>query len=249
VRAESAVAMRSRLVANVSHELRTPINVIVGYADMLMDASVAGPEVADAATRIRHNAVTLEALIGELLDLSRLSSGKVELAIEEVHVPSLLADVAERTRFGLRGKPVSVHVDCALVRCRSDRLRLGQVLTNLASNAAKFTSSGRITIGSRESHEGHVFEVRDTGCGIPADRQNTIFDAFEQVVPGTNGAGGIGLGLAIVRQLVDLLGGTVEVASEVGVGSTFTVVLPAAEAPLRAPAPDAVPLDLPTTAA
>jgi signal transduction histidine kinase len=238
-RAETAVAMRSRLVANVSHELRTPINVIVGYADMLMDAGMTGSDVADTAARIRHNAETLEALIGELLDLSRLSSGKVAVAIEDVDVPSLLADVAERTRFGLGGKPVSVDVDCTLARCPSDRLRLGQILTNLASNAAKFTAGGRITIGARATPEGHVFAVRDTGCGIPADRQESIFDAFEQVVPGLNGAGGIGLGLAIVRQLVDLLGGTVHVASEVGVGSTFTVVLPAVPAPACAPVPDA----------
>jgi signal transduction histidine kinase len=241
-RAESAVAMRSRLVANVSHELRTPINVIVGYTEMLTDPDVTEREIRDASGRIRYNAVMLEALIAELLDLSRLTSGRVELAREDVDVPSLLADVAERTRFGLRGKAVSVHVECTLDRCPTDRLRLGQILTNLAGNAAKFTSRGRITIGARASQEGHVFEVQDTGCGIPADRQASIFDAFEQVVPGIDGTGGIGLGLAIVRQLVDLLGGTVEVASEVGVGSTFTVVLPAVPAPRHPRAAGPAPL-------
>jgi len=226
-RAESAVAMRSRLVANVSHELRTPINVIIGYADVLIDVgAAAGPEITDAATRIRYNAVALEALVSQLLDLSRLSSGKVDLAIEDVDVPVLLDDVAERTRFQLGGKPVAVTVDCTVDRCPADRLRLEQILTNLAGNAAKFTSRGRFDIVARRSPEGYVFEVADTGCGIPADRQETVFDAFEQVVPGVHSVGGIGLGLAIVRQLVDLLGGTVRLASEVGVGSRFTVLLP-----------------------
>jgi signal transduction histidine kinase len=229
-RAQRAVAMRSRLVADVSHELRTPLNVIVGYADMLLDTAESPATVTDTVSRIRSHAVLLEALLSDLLDLSRLASGRVEPVLEDVDVPALLADVAERTRLLVRDKPVEVVVECTLARCRSDRLRLEQILTNLATNAAKFTAEGTITLAAHSSGDHVVFKVSDTGCGIPPAKHESIFDAFEQVAPASDGASGIGLGLAIVRQLTDLLGGTVTVASEVGAGATFTVTLPEAAA-------------------
>lgn len=236
-RAEDIVEMRARLVANVSHELRTPLNVIVGYTDMLLEPTTDLAAVADTAPRIRHYAVSLEALVSELLDLSRLTCGKVDLSVEEVDLEPLLADVARGARAMLGGKPVAVEVRCEVARVSSDRLRLQQILNNLATNAAKFTDAGTIAIQARPEQDTIVFTVCDTGCGIPAAQHDAIFDAFEQGATGRDGkTSGIGLGLAIVRQLTDLLGGTVSVASAPGRGATFTVRLPCESPALRAPA-------------
>jgi signal transduction histidine kinase len=233
-RAESAAEMRSRLVANVSHELRTPLNVIIGYTDMLLDAGADVAKVADTARRIRDYAVSLEALVSELLDLSRLAYGKVEVALAEIEIPPLLAEVAQGTRQLLRGKPVEVAVEGAVAWCHSDRLRLRQILNNLATNAAKFTAEGAITIAARAERDRLVLQVRDTGCGIPPEAHERIFAVFEQAAPPGRGPGGMGLGLAIVRQLTDLLGGTVAVASTPGAGAVFTVTLPGAVTPIAA---------------
>jgi signal transduction histidine kinase len=227
-RAEDTVELRARLVANVSHELRTPLNVIVGYTDMLLDAAGDRAVLADAAPRIRHYAVSLEALVSELLDLSRLTCGTVDLHVETVDVEPLLHEVARGARAVLGGKPVAVATECRIAAVSSDRMRLQQILNNLATNAAKFTESGGIAIAAYVDQDTVVFEVRDSGCGIAPVQHDTIFDAFEQVTTGAErkSGGGIGLGLAIVRQLTDLLGGTVSVASRLGEGATFTVRLP-----------------------
>jgi len=225
-RARDAVEMRSRLVANVSHELRTPLNVIVGYADMLVDADDRAT-IVDTAPRIRDYAMSLEALVNDLLDLSRLTCRKVGLHVEDVAVAPVLEDVACGARAIADGKPIVVRVDCELARISTDGMRLRQILNNLATNAAKFTDVGTITIRAFRDRDAAVFEVRDTGRGIPAAQHEAIFAAFEQIAPGGHGKnGGIGLGLAIVHQLTELLGGSVAVASAPGAGATFTVRLP-----------------------
>jgi signal transduction histidine kinase len=236
-RAESAVEMRSRLVANVSHELRTPINVIIGYTDMLLDAIEQPKVINDTAPRIREYAVTLEALVSDLLDLSRLTCGKVEVSVDDVELIPLLEDVARGVQRLVGDKPVTVLVECDPVRVRCDRMRLSQILNNLATNAAKFTAEGSIAIRARADREGVRFEVSDTGCGIPAEQHALIFRAFEQLGTADRSArGGIGLGLAIVRQLTDLLGGTITVVSAPGKGSTFAVTFPTMHATAISPA-------------
>lgn len=237
-RAEDTVELKNRLVANVSHELRTPLNVIVGYADMLLDPKSDRGAIADAAPRIRQYAVSLEALVCELLDLSRLTCGKIELHLEDVAVAPLLTEVARAARTVLGGKPVRVEVECGVERIATDPMRLQQILNNLATNAAKFTAEGTIRIGAILDPDAVVFVVQDSGCGIPATQHEAIFDAFEQVgVDAGRDTSGIGLGLAIVRQLINVFGGTVAVASVPGEGSTFTVRLPliAAGDPSAAP--------------
>jgi signal transduction histidine kinase len=225
-RAEDTVELRARLVANVSHELRTPLNVIVGYTDMLLDVENRAA-VADAAPRIRHYAVSLEALVSELLDLSRLTCGKVDLNVEPVEIAPLLQEIARGARAVLGAKPVTIETVCRIASVATDRMRLQQILNNLATNAAKFTDAGSIALSAYGDQDTVVFEVRDSGCGIPPAQHEAIFDAFEQVSSGPGGkSGGIGLGLAIVRQLTDLLGGTVSVTSRLGEGATFTVRLP-----------------------
>ncbi|MEO6028730.1 MAG: HAMP domain-containing sensor histidine kinase [Candidatus Binatia bacterium] len=234
-RAEDTVELKTRLVANVSHELRTPLNVIVGYTDMLLDADSDKQAIADAAPRIRHYAVSLEALVSELLDLSRLTCGKIEVNLEELEVRPLLDEVARGVRTMLGTKPVQVAVDCRLTHLTSDPMRLQQILNNLGTNAAKFTDEGRITIAAHADQDTVVFVVRDSGCGIPAAQHESIFDAFEQgTTEPDRKTSGIGLGLAIVRQLTDVLDGSVSVASQAGAGSTFTVRLPLVVPTVRA---------------
>lgn len=228
-RAESAVELRSRLVANVSHELRTPVNVIVGYADMVLD-SVDDPKlVRNLARRIRQYAVSLDSLISELLDLSRLNCGKVELVAERIDLRRLVEEVAHDTRLLVRGKPVVVTAECSIAELTSDPLRVRQILNNLVTNAARATQSGSIAIAARCEGPYLQLTVSDTGCGIAAEQHEAIFDAFEQVGAKPGGVCGIGLGLAIVRQLVELLGGEIGVVSALGAGATFTVRLPLAQ--------------------
>ena len=239
-RAEAAVDLRSRLVANVSHELRTPVNVIVGYADMVLDAGDDPKTVRSLVRRIRQYAVSLDALIAQLLDLSRLSCGKVEVAIEPIDLGRVIDEVAHDARLLTRGKPVTVTASCTVRDVESDPLRLRQILNNLVTNAARATQSGRIAVAARREGDWLLLAVSDTGCGIAPDKQASIFDAFEQVGTQVPGDSGIGLGLAIVRQLVEVLGGDVTVQSALGAGSTFTVRLPAwraPEKPVRAPGP------------
>ena len=224
-RAEGAVELRSRLVANVSHELRTPVNVIVGYADMVLDAGDDPKLVRSLVRRIRQYAVSLDALISELLDLSRLSCGKVEVVCEPIDLQRMIEELAHDARLLTRGKPVAVVAACEVETVLSDPLRLRQILNNLVTNAARATQTGRIAIGAHREGERLALVVADTGCGIAPDKHAAIFDAFEQV-GGAPGSGGIGLGLAIVRQLVEVLGGEVSVDSTLGAGATFTVRLP-----------------------
>jgi signal transduction histidine kinase len=226
-RAEGAVEMRSRLVANVSHELRTPVNVIVGYADMVLDAVDDPKTVRSLVRRIRQYAVTLDSLISQLLDLSRLSCGKVELVAEPIDLARVMDEVAHDARLLTRGRPITVSASCTVSGLESDPLRLRQILNNLVTNAARATQAGRIAIDARRDGDWLVLAVSDTGCGIAPEKHAAIFDAFEQVGKQTLSESGIGLGLAIVRQLVEVLDGEIVVDSALGSGATFTVRLPA----------------------
>lgn len=228
-RAEAAVQMRSQLVANVSHEFRTPVHVIIGYADMLLDGETDPATARHLIDRIRDKAIQLEELITQLLDLSRLSCGRLERSVGEIDLPALLEDVADGTRRLVGRRPVRIQVECNVARLHSDPARVRQILSNLATNAAKFTARGEIRFTARSAPGGVVLQVSDTGLGIPPEKHEVIFRAFEQVGPAASHDapdGGIGLGLAIVKQLCDLLDGSVEVASEPGQGAVFTVRFP-----------------------
>jgi signal transduction histidine kinase len=224
-RAEAAVEMRDRLVANVSHELRTPLNVIIGYTDMLLESTEdVAAMVAHVAPRIRDYAVSLESIVSELLNISRLTCGNVKLAVTDIDVPALLDEVARGARALIGDRPVEVVIDCDVTEFRSDRTRVRQILNNLVANATKFTTEGRIVVTARAQRDAVGFYVSDTGCGIPAGKHEKIFCAFEQVTPGAHG--GVGLGLAIVHQMTELLGGSISLTSAPGVGSSFAVTLP-----------------------
>lgn len=224
--------LRSEFVATMSHELRTPLNVIVGYNELLLDQvfGTLTAEQTDALGRVEKSARELLDLINATLDMSRLESGRIALSLEDVWVPDLLREIDGEIRT-LREKPgvrFAWKVPQRLPQLRTDPTKLKIVLKNLISNAVKFTQAGSVTVAV-EGEDGHVdFSVIDTGIGIDPEAQEFIFEPFRQADSSmTRRFGGVGLGLYIVRRLLDMLGGTVAVESQLGQGSTFRVHVPA----------------------
>ena len=242
--AEIASLAKSEFLANMSHEIRTPMNAVIGYSDLLSN-TVTDPQQRNYLDAIRAGSRALLMLINDILDLSRIEAGKMRLDYTAVSVRRLLDDV--RHIFDLRareqGISLEVSVDSKMPAAMMlDETRLRQVLFNLVGNAIKFTHDGSVTVRATAVHldaqdsSDHqwyklVVVVRDTGIGIPDDQHERIFDAFEQQ-EGQNSRryGGTGLGLAISRKLARMMGGELEVESEPGTGSVFTIVLPKVEA-------------------
>ncbi len=227
---EELILLKEEFLANISHELRTPLNVIIGYTDMLCDEELSA-EGHNALTRVRMQSEHLFHLLSDLMTLSGLNTGKVTIQIGPVTVSDLLARLSPLVDQLRQGKEIEVVWDCLAPppTIETDALRLEQVLTNLITNAFKFTSRGTITIRARSdaARERVVFVVADTGIGIPEHELLHIFDEFRQVDGSMSRAyGGMGLGLALVRKLTSLLQGEITVASQVGQGSVFTVTLP-----------------------
>jgi signal transduction histidine kinase len=237
-----ASAMKSEFAGAVSHELRSPLNVMLGYLEMLLDEGL-GPvtdEQRDALRRTQRQSLALLEMITALLDLNRLEAGRLPVERRPVAIADLLDEIRQQLPDGWRRADVAlrVDVDATLPPIRTDAGKLKTCIRNLLHNAFKFTERGEVTLSARPTAAGDLaIAVRDTGCGIPDEAMRYIFDMFRQV-PGAGG-GGVGLGLHLVRRLVEALGGTVSVTSEVGVGSCFTITLPAAEArvPALRPAP------------
>jgi two-component system sensor histidine kinase EvgS len=245
--AEAASRSKSEFLANMSHEIRTPMNAVIGYSDLLSN-TVKDPQQRNYLNAIRAGSRSLLMLINDILDLSRIEAGKMRLDYSAVSMRRLLSDV--RHIFDLRateqGISLEVSVDSRMpAAMRLDETRLRQVLFNLVGNAIKFTHAGGVTVratatpqvsddaedtGEPMPRSRLVVTVKDTGIGIPDDQQEHIFDAFEQQEgQSSRRYGGTGLGLAISRKLVQMMGGELDVESEPGVGSTFTLRLPDVE--------------------
>ncbi|GMU04987.1 response regulator [Corallococcus caeni] len=230
--AEGAVRLKSEFLANFSHEIRTPLNGIIGYCDLLMreEGSRLTPHGRRDLNVVKTNAKTLLALINDILDLSKIEAGRVEVVTEPVDVEELADECMATVKEYLKGKDVAltVNVDPEAKEIRTDALKLRQIMLNLLSNAAKFTDTGEVALTVVPAGGGELLmTVEDTGVGIPADQLAFIFEKFRQVDgTTTRKVGGTGLGLAIVRELTRVLGGTVDVKSTLGRGSTFTVRLP-----------------------
>ncbi len=248
--AEAASRAKSQFLAVTSHEIRTPMNGILGATELLA-ATPLTPAQQRYVRTVHHSATALLALIDDVLDLSRLETGRLTLTPEPVDLHALVAETVDLARVAARDKPVALAVDVAHdvpARVRADPRRLRQVLLNLLHNAVKFTERGSVRlevsalpVAGRDAASVR-FSVRDTGIGIAAERLGELFVAFSQVDgSSTRRHGGSGLGLAIVRQLSEMMGGQVQVHSRPGVGSRFWVDLPlppaAAPAPPPAPAP------------
>jgi PAS domain S-box-containing protein len=229
---DAAVAeaeLRSRLIATVSHELRNPLHAMCGLAELLTTSPGLTADTSALAFTLRRQIEGLTTVIDDLLDSSRLGAGAVSLASQPVLLRPLIDDVVALAGPGARDKNLDVLgevPDDVPVCTLGDSARLRQVLSNLVGNAVKFTSSGHVALKVSYADERLTFTVIDTGTGIEPSELERVFEPF---TTGTNAGdnSGAGLGLTIVRQLVELMGGTIHAASEVGVGSRFTVVVPA----------------------
>ncbi|HEY9849592.1 MAG TPA: PAS domain S-box protein [Leptolyngbyaceae cyanobacterium] len=223
--AEAASRAKSEFLANMSHELRTPLNGIMGYAQILQRSKFLQEEDRSRIDVIYQCGSHLLTLINDILDLSKIEAQKVELIPTDFHFPAFLQGVAEmcRIRAELKGIHFQFQSTSELpIGIRADEKRLRQVLINLLSNAIKFTDAGRVTFTVSFASEGKIrFEIRDTGIGIAPDQLQTIFQPFEQVGDRKRQTEGTGLGLAISQRIVELMGSTIEVQSEVSVGSIF----------------------------
>ncbi len=229
--AEAASRSKSQFLANMSHELRTPLNAIIGYSEMLQEqaeddgATAYVPDLVKIRSAGRH----LLSLINDVLDLSKIEAGRMELFLEEFAVGEMVRDVATTVQplVEKRGNDLVVTVGDGLGRARADVTKMRQVLLNLLSNASKFTQHGEIRLSVRADHEDVVYEVSDSGIGMTPEQSDKLFEAFAQADSSTSkNFGGTGLGLAISRQFCRLMGGDVTVSSAPGTGSTFSVRMP-----------------------
>jgi PAS domain S-box-containing protein len=235
-KAEEATKAKSAFLAKMSHELRTPLNAIIGYSEMLLEDSEASGQkdfIADLQ-KIRESGQHLLALINDILDLSKIEADKMELYLETFDVSRMIKEVVSTIQplADKNGNTLRVHCGDNLGTMRSDVTKVRQVLFNLLSNACKFTERGTISLDVfRETVDGSdwlSFGVSDTGIGMTEEQMERLFQAFSQAETViTRNYGGTGLGLAISKGFCQMLGGDVYVESESGVGSTFTIRLPA----------------------
>ncbi|HTD83733.1 MAG TPA: HAMP domain-containing sensor histidine kinase [Gemmatimonadaceae bacterium] len=244
--------MKSEFLANVSHELRTPLNAIVGFVDLLREGVYGelAPRQVKPVERIEASANHLRHLVDQVLDLAKMAAGRLEIHTETIDLRPFVLDVASEVEslVSEKGLSLSLVMGAALPRIRTDPTHLRQILVNLLGNAVKYTNEGGIVIRTRlvdslpdsgpapQSDRSAYpttpwigIQVIDTGIGIAPADQSRIFEEFEQIDAGPRGNSaerGTGLGLAISRRLAALIGGMVELESELGKGSTFTLWLP-----------------------
>jgi len=231
---EQASALKSQFLANMSHEFRTPLNAILGYTHMLLNGvsgAVSDPQ-RKSLTRIDSNSQHLLALINDILDITRIEAGRMPLNLSTFSIPALIEEVMSELEPIIRRSNLSVRAITArtLPQLKSDRQKVKQIVLNLLSNALKFTPSGSVRIiASYDKKDRTVgIAVADTGVGIAPEDRTKVFEDFRQLDSSpARGYGGTGLGLSICRRLSQMLGGTIDLESEVGMGSTFSLRLPA----------------------
>jgi signal transduction histidine kinase len=223
---------KDHFLAAVSHDLRNPLNAIAGWASQLESRPGDMDFTTRAARAIQHSTALELRLVDDLLDLTRARSGKLTLHPEEIAIETIVASATAGVRTAAEDKGIQLRVQTTLDGCRvfADPLRVEQVLTNLLTNAVKFTpAGGSIEVRVRSSEKQVAIQVVDSGVGIPANQRSRIFDPFHQVDESRDvRRGGLGLGLAIAKRIVELHGGSISAESNRGaVGSTFSVSLPA----------------------
>lgn len=242
--AEKSDNLKSAFLANMSHEIRTPMNSIIGFADMLTDKDLTPEEREEFICYINNSGKVLLNLIDDIIDIAKIEAGQIQIVRTEFGLNGLLEELrafAQNECKRLNKPELEIRVcksgdDSLMVS--SDPFRLRQIMTNLIVNAVKFTDEGFIEFGytlERQEGAGHIrLYVRDTGIGIPEDKQNEIFDRFVKLANSKQRLyGGTGLGLAISRRIADLMGCTITVRSTEGAGSVFSVTLPATLPPIQ----------------
>jgi signal transduction histidine kinase len=224
---------KSQFLANMSHELRTPLNAIIGVSEMLREDAEALQQDTEPLNRVLGAARHLLALINDILDLSKIEAGRMELHLESFALVPLVEDVGKTIEPMATKNGNQIVIDCPrdLGTVHADQTRLRQSLLNLASNANKFTEKGTITIAAHQAQQNGrdwiTFAVADTGIGMTAEQIGKLFQEFSQASSATASKyGGTGLGLAISRRFCQMMGGDITVESEPGCGSTFTIRLP-----------------------
>jgi signal transduction histidine kinase/HAMP domain-containing protein len=233
--------LKSEFLANVSHELRTPLNAIMGYSELIRDG-LYGPisgGAEEAISGVLESSSNLLRLINQILDLSRIEAGRMDVHYETIEVYALVSAVIREAEAMGRDRPYRVQLSCPReLHLLSDAAKLQQILTNLVANAIKFTAQGTVEVLVFTEGTDVLIAVRDTGIGIKPEHVELIFEEFRQVDgSSTRRFGGTGLGLSIARRLAEMLGASIAVESTFGVGSTFTVRLP------RMPPPRPILLD------
>jgi signal transduction histidine kinase len=225
--------LKSAFVANMSHELRTPLNVIIGLCQLLARDPVQtlAPLQSDAVTRMERNGRALLEMVNDMLDYSRLEAGRSALHLEVLEVTDIIGAVARSFEPEAREKKIELRVEVSpeVGSVQTDRRKLTQVVSCLVSNALKFTSAGSVSVsaGAADDKGRWYIEVTDTGIGISSDALAYIFDGFRQVDDRlTRSYNGVGLGLAITRRIVELLGGEITVESRQNEGSRFRITWP-----------------------
>jgi signal transduction histidine kinase/DNA-binding response OmpR family regulator len=246
---QRASALKDRFLASVSHELRTPMTVILGFTGALLKGGQGNlnAQQRESLERVQRNARLLLGLINDVLDISKIESGKVEIEPQPVALAALARQIEADYGEAARSKGLTLRAEAAsgLDSVTSDPARVLQIVSNLVGNALKFTERGSITVRFEPREDDRwAIVVSDTGIGIPEDEHAAIFDEFRQGEAAEHrGRGGTGLGLAIVKKLAGVLGGTVSVESDRGKGSRFTIVLPRElprDTPVLAPAAEPV---------
>jgi signal transduction histidine kinase len=223
--------LKSEFLASMSHELRTPLNSIIGFADVLLEG-IDGPlneRMSEDVTLIRDSGLHLRELIGEMLDMSKIEAGVMELRYEEINVPLMAKEIVASAKSLAMNKDLEIRfeVDPNLETVEADRTRLTQILLNLIGNAIKFTEQGTICLMLKEQDEELLAGVQDTGIGIANEDIPIIFEQFRQIDGSlSRKVGGTGLGVPISKRLVELHGGQMWLESELGAGSTFWFTMP-----------------------
>jgi signal transduction histidine kinase len=224
---------KSQFLANMSHELRTPLNAIIGVTEMLREDAEAAKQDLEPLDRVLGAGRHLLALINDILDLSKIEAGRMELQLEDFVLAPLIADVVKTIEplAAKNANKVTVNCDGAVGTLYADQIRLRQALLNLMSNANKFTERGTITVDARQGQEKGrdcvTIAVADTGIGMTPEQMGKLFQEFSQADASTTRKyGGTGLGLAISKRFCQMMGGDITVESEPGRGSTFTIQVP-----------------------
>lgn len=235
--AESANKAKSEFLANMSHEIRTPMNAILGFSESLYHKLGSEP-LQDMVKSILGSGNLLLALLNDILDLSRIEAGKMDITLHPVDLRNILSEIMQLFQAKAEKKGIGVHLELSETLpavIKIDELRIKQVLFNLVGNAIKFTHQGAVNIHALFSLTGEdvgelKIEVKDSGIGIPQEELELIFESFQQQSgQASRKYGGAGLGLAISRRLVEKMGGKIQVTSQVGKGSTFSLIIPGIE--------------------